>query len=89
MAGDRAVPLAVVECTTSLDRCGVATHIECVMRCDTATESEGGMGGPNVNIKVDPKTQPNLRKLARALIALARQRIEVPPPPPRSPKDGP
>ena len=30
-----------------------------------------------VSIRVDAKTQPNLRKLARALIALAQKRLEA------------
>jgi hypothetical protein len=37
-----------------------------------------------ISIRVDPKTQPNLRKLARALIALARQRLDEGSPPEHS-----
>ncbi|HVX20780.1 MAG TPA: hypothetical protein VHB02_05485 [Acidimicrobiales bacterium] len=31
----------------------------------------------NIRIKVEPLAQPNLRKLARALIALAQQQLEA------------
>ncbi len=33
-----------------------------------------------VRTRIDAKSQPNIRKLARALIALARRRLEEAPP---------